>query len=162
MNLKGILQKSNRLRAAFTVADASVAVFVLGTIGGGFCLALSSGFTMLQTTREDLRATQILMQKVEAVRLCTWSELANVSFQESYDPLGSTNQPGGAVYFGTLTVGPASAIPNTASYAPNMAQVTINLNWTNYNRSLAVPHSRQMQTQVARYGLQNYIWGAVK
>jgi len=161
MNLKGILQKSERVQWAFTLADTAVAIFVLGTIGGGFCLALSSGFLTLQNTREDLRATQILMQKIEAVRLCTWSELSNVSFQESYDPLNGTNQLG-AVYFGTLAIGPATAIPNTASYAPNMALVTVNLNWTNYNHGQAMPHSRQMQTQVARYGLQNYVWGAIK
>ena len=117
---------------------------------------------MLQTTREDLRATQILMQRIEAVRLCTWSQLGNVTFSESYDPLSGTNQAAGAVYFGTLSIGPATAIPNSVSYAPNMAQVTVTLNWTNYNHSLAIPHSRQMQTQVARYGLQNYIWGAIQ
>jgi hypothetical protein len=25
-----------------------------------------------------------------------------------------------------------------------------------------VVHNRQMQTHVARYGLQNYIWGAIR
>ena len=147
---------------AFTIADAAVAVLVLGTIGGAFCVTLSTGFGMLQTTREDLRATQILMQKVEAVRLCTWSELTNFTFQESYDPLSGSNTTAGAVYFGSVSVGPASSIPNTASYAPNMRLVTVNLNWTNYNRTEPIPHSRQMQTQVARYGLQNYIWGAIQ
>ncbi|HTL58495.1 MAG TPA: hypothetical protein VL361_22600 [Candidatus Limnocylindrales bacterium] len=161
MNFKASGQERNCRRAAFTLAEVVVAVFVLGTIGGGFCLALSSGFSVLQTTREDLRATQILMQKIEAVRLCTWSQLGNVSFQEKYDPLStSTNQ--GVAYFGTVTVGPATSIPDTASYAPNMALVTVNLNWTNYNRGTAIPHARQMQTQVARYGLQNYIWGAIQ
>lgn len=117
---------------------------------------------MLQTTREDLRATQILMQKIEAVRLCTWTELTNFTFQESYDPLSGTNLAAGAVYFGNVAIGPATSIPSTVSYAPNMCLVTVNLNWTNYNRSQAIPHSRQMQTQVARYGLQNYIWGAIQ
>jgi hypothetical protein len=162
MNLKGIGQRSNHRQAAFTVAEVAVAVFVLGTIGGGFCLALTSGFSMLQTTREDLRATQILMQKIEAVRLCTWSQLSNFSFSESYDPLNGTNQAAGAVYFGNVSIGPATSIPNTASYAPNVCQVTVNLNWTNYSKGTAIPHTRQMQTQVARYGLQNYVWGVIQ
>ena len=162
MNLNGVAQTRNRLRSAFTLAEVVVAVFVLGTIGGGFCLALSSGFSVLQTTREDLRATQILMQKIEAVRLCTWSQLGNVSFKESYDPLSSGTNQTGVVYFGTVTIGGATSIPNTASYAPNMALVTVDLNWTNYNHSTAIPHFRQMQTQVARYGLQSYIWGAIQ
>jgi|SRR5690348_17255358 len=148
--------------AAFTLADAAVAVFVLGTIGGGFCIALSSGFYVLQNTREDLRATQIMMQKVEAIRLCTWSELTNFTFQESYDPFSSTNASGGAKYFGNVAVTSASSIPNSVAYAPNMCQVTVNLTWTNYNLNVPVVHTRQMQTQVARYGLQNYIWGAIQ
>ena len=151
-----------RRACGFTLADVIVAVFVLGTIGGAFCIALSSGFTVVQTTREDLRATQIMMQKVEAIRLCTWSQLTNFTFQESYDPLSGTNQAAGAKYFGNVAIEPVTTVPNSSSYAPNMCQVTVNVTWTNYNRSLAVPHTRQVQTQVARYGLQNYIWGAIQ
>jgi hypothetical protein len=157
---KTIKQRCSRA-AAFTLADAIVAVFVLGAVGGTFCVGLSSGFYVLQNTREDLRATQIMMQRLEAIRLCTWSELSAFTFQESYDPLSGTNQSGGAKYFGNVTIDPASSVPNTASYAPNMCQVTVNLTWTNYNLNVPVIHNRQMQTQVARYGLQNYIWGAI-
>src|ERR1044071_9300556 len=155
---KTIDRPHRRRTAAFTIADVVVAVFVLGTIGGGFCIALSSGFFVLQNTREDLRATQILMQRLEAIRLCTWSELTNFSFQENYDPLSGTNQSAGSKYFGNVSIAPAASVPNSISYSPNMCQVTVNLAWTNYNLNVAVPHSRQMQTQVARYGLQNYIW----
>ncbi|HTL58488.1 MAG TPA: hypothetical protein VL361_22565 [Candidatus Limnocylindrales bacterium] len=155
-------RQARRDTCAFTLADVIVAVFVLGTVGGAFCIALSSGFSVLQTTREDLRATQILMQKIEAIRLCTWSQLTNFTFQESYDPLSGTNQAAGAKYFGNVGITPVSSVPNTASYAPNMCQVTVNLTWTNYNLNVPIVHTRQMQTQVARYGLQNYIWGSIQ
>ncbi len=158
--VKAIKQKRTTA-FGFTLADVIVAVFVLGTIGGGFCIALSSGFYALQNTREDLRATQIMMQRVEALRLCTWSELSQFSFQENYDPLSGTNGAAGAKYFGNVTIGPATSVPSSASYAPNICQVTVNLAWTNYNLNVPVVHTRQMQTQVARYGLQNYIWGAI-
>ena len=158
----GKATKDKRAKAsAFTLADVIVAVFVLGTVGGTFCIGLSSGFYVLQNTREDLRATQIMMQRVEAIRLCTWSELSPFTFQENYDPLSGTNQAAGAKYFGNLTLGPATSVPNSASYAPNICQVTVNLTWTNYNLNVPVVHTRQMRTQVARYGLQNYIWGAI-
>ena len=156
----GNATKQGRVNEGFSLADVIVAVFVLGTIGGAFCIALSSGFYVLQNTREDLRATQIMMQKIEAIRLCTWSELSNFSFQESYDPLSGTNQSAGANYFGNVAIAPAGSVPNSASYSPNICQVTVNLTWTNYNLNVPVVHTRQMQTQVARYGLQNYIWGA--
>ena len=161
MKIGNVITGKRIKEAAFTLADAIVAVFVLGTVGGTFCIGLSSAFFMMQNTREDLRATQIMTQRIEAIRLCRWSQLSPFTFQESYDPLTGTNQASGAKYFGNVSIAPVASVPNSASYAPNMAQVTVNLTWTNYNLNVPVVHTRQMQTQVARYGLQNYIWGAL-
>jgi prepilin-type N-terminal cleavage/methylation domain-containing protein len=147
-----------RRTGAFTLVEVLVSVVVLAVIATAFYSGLSSGFSVVQTTREDLRATQILMQKVEALRLCTWEQLTNVSFQELYDPV-STNK-NGATYFGTIVTNSASAIPNSSSYQSNVCLVTVTLSWTNYSGRRLLPHTRQMQTQVARYGMQNYIWGA--
>lgn len=146
-----------RICCGYTLVEVLVAVLVLSTIGLAYYGALSSGFGLVQSTREDLRATQVMVQKVETIRLCTWSQLTNFTFQESYDPV-STNG-GGTVYFGSVTITPANSLSNNPSYKNNMCQVNVNLNWTNYNGSRVLPHSRQMQTQVARYGLQNYVWG---
>jgi hypothetical protein len=154
-------QRSSSGCDAFTIADVVVAVLILSVVTGAFYSALSSSFSMLQNTREDLRATQILMQRIEAVRLCTWEELTNFAFQASYDPLSTNSQTAGATYYGTVTLTPSTVIPNTAAYYPNITLVTVNLVWTNYNGRVAVPHNRQMQTHFARYGLQNYIWGAI-
>ncbi len=123
---------------------------------------LASGFALTQAAREDLRATQILMQKIEGIRLCTWSELSNYTFTESYDPLGTTNRTGGVVYTGKVTTGPASSIPVGTTYAPNMQLVTVDLYWTNYNGGNPIVHQRTMETQVARYGMQSYLWGAIR
>jgi type II secretory pathway pseudopilin PulG len=154
--------KQRRSRTSgFTIADVVVAVLVLGIITGAFYTALSSSFTVLQGAREDLRATQIMMQRIEATRLCTWSELTNFTFKESYDPLSASAQTGGSVYYGSVAISAASSIPTSASYYPNMSLVTVNLAWTNSYRGATLAHSRQMQTYVARYGLQNYIWGAI-
>ena len=147
---------------AFALAEVLVAVLVLAIIAVAFYGALSSGFSVAQTTREDLRATQILMQKAEAIRLCTWDQLTNFTFQEVYDPTAPTNTSAGVVYSGTVTDGAATNIPNSAAYAGNMRLITLTVGWTNYNGRAPVAHTRQMQTQVARYGLQNYIWGATE
>jgi Tfp pilus assembly protein PilV len=147
---------------AFTIAEVVVAVFVLTIIGVGFYGGLSYGFGVLQSTREDLRATQVMMQKLESIRLCTWSELTNSTFTESYNPLGNTNATSGTVYTGKLVVGAATNLVNSPSYQNNMALVTVSLAWTNYARGVPLVHKRQMQSEVARYGLQNYIWGVIK
>jgi len=157
----GATRKEARTRCAFTIADVLISVLVLGIITGAFYTALSSSFIVLQSTREDLRATQIMMQRVEATRLCTWSELTNFTFQENYDPFSTNAQSSGAIYYGTVAISSAGGIPNSASYYPNLDLVTVNLGWTNTYRGSAIPHTRQMQTYVARYGLQNYVWGAI-
>ena len=149
-------------RAAFTIAEVVVAVFVLTIIGVGFYGGLGYGYGVLQTTREDLRATQVMMQKLESIRLCTWSELTNFNFAENYNPLAATNSTSGTVYTGKLVIGPATNLVNTPSYQNNMALVTVSLSWTNYTRGFPLAHNRQMQSEVARYGLQNYIWGAIQ
>jgi Tfp pilus assembly protein PilV len=170
-NLKHMLSgKKLQCRAAtphcgasgFTIAEVVVAVMVLATISTAFYLGLTSCFSVVKTSREDVRATQIMMQKLEAIRLCTWSELSNFSFQEPYDPLGTTNSTAGVYYFGTVSNSPATSIPDTSAYQGRMALVTVNLVWTNNTGGNTLVHTRQMQTQVARYGLQSYIWGAIQ
>lgn len=142
--------------------EVLVAMLVLVTIATAYYLGLSSCFSVVKMSREDVRATQIMTQKLEAVRLCTWSELTNFSFVEPYDPLGSTNKSAGVNFFGTVTKSPATTIPVTASYLNNMCLVTVNLVWTNRSGSNPLVHNRQMQTHYARYGLQSYIWGAIQ
>jgi hypothetical protein len=160
MNLNQSIRVKEPMSAAFTIVEVVVAVLVLMTISIAFYAGLSSCFGVIESSREDLRATQIMVQKLEAMRLCTWTQLSNFSFLESYDPLDSSSQQAGVVYYGTVTTNVASSISNSATYQPNICLVTVTVNWTNYNGVSSVGHSRQMQTQVARYGLQNYIWGA--
>ena len=153
-------RKKREVCSAFTLVEIMVAVFVLAIMGLAYYAALASGFALVQATREDLRATQIMTQKIEGVRLCTWSQLTNFNFQELYDPLSSSTNSKGTIYYGSVAMAAAASITNNPAYYGNMRQVTVSLNWTNYNGKKPLPHSRQMQTQVARYGLQNYVWGA--
>jgi Tfp pilus assembly protein PilV len=162
MKLDGQTGAAHHQDFAFALAEVLVAVLVLAIIALAFYGALSSGFSVTQTTREDLRATQILMQKAEAIRLCTWDQLTNFTFQEQYDPTATSSVAGGVVYNGTVSNGSATNIPNSAAYAGNVRLITLTVGWTNYNGRSQVPHTRQIQTQVARYGLQNYIWGATE
>jgi hypothetical protein len=140
--------------------EVVIAVLVMTVIGVAFYLGLSSCFSVIRTSREDVRATQIMAQKLEGIRLCTWSELTNFSFKEPYDPFGTTNNSTGVYYYGTVTESTATNVPNTASYQNNLRLVTVSLNWTNNNGTGV--HNRQMQTHYARYGLQSYIWGALQ
>jgi PAS domain S-box-containing protein len=159
-----IFQNPNRATWAYTLVEVLMSVGILAIMMVSLYAAFISGFTSIKTTREELRATQILTQKLEAIRLCTWAQLSNcpTSFREYYDPLGITNSStGGAIYAGTFsTTDVATNIPDSLSYKPSLHLITVTVTWTNYiNNNRPIIHTRQMQTLSAYNGLQNYIWG---
>ena len=157
-----ILQNPNRGTWAFTLVEVLMSVGILAIMVASLYAAFISGFASIKTTREELRATQILTQKLEAIRLCTWAQLSNcpTSFQEYYDPLGITNNMAGAIYAGTFsTTGVATNIADSVSYKTSLHLITLTVTWTNYINNSPIIHTRQMQTLSAHNGLQNYIWG---
>lgn len=146
--------------AGYTLVEVLCAVLIAAISAAVLFVGFDNGFAILRTTREDMRATQILMQKTEAVRLCTWQQLTNcpTTFKEYYYPAGTTNA--GTLYWGTLsTTGVATNVPDSAAYKNNLHLITIRLVWTNFVGAKLVPHSRQMQTLSAKYGMQNYLFG---
>jgi len=154
------LVSRRRAVAAYTLAEVMVSVLLLGLLTVSLFTALSSGMALVQSARENLRATQILSQKMESLRVLSWDQglnplLANPTFTESYDP----NNTNTLAYQGVVTS--TGAPPGTpADYANDLRVVTVTLYWTNNLQGLADPivHSRQMQTCVARNGMQNYLY----
>jgi len=142
-----------------------MAVLVVGMMVLVLFAGLTDGFSVAESARENLRATQILLQQTEAVRLCTWNEITNVNFTAYYDPNAATepnaptNASMGVAYSGSINVTAATNLPNTLSYYTNIYLVTVTVSWTNYTLNKAVVHTRQAQTQVAQSGMQSYIWG---
>lgn len=137
---------------------------------------ISNCYSLLQTSRANLRATQIMVSELEGVRLCAWgtgtnlSQLFNTSivpstFTNYFYPLGlngSTNL--GIPYYGTLSVVPltnaaqeASVFGTAPTYATNMALITVSVTWTNGLNGKGVIHTRHMTTFAAEYGIQNYV-----
>jgi type II secretory pathway pseudopilin PulG len=150
-------------QSAHTLAEVMVAVLVLATMTVSLFAGFTAGFAIVRLAGEDERATQILNGKLEAIRLCRWSELTNypvISFQAYYDPPGLVSNSAGAHYNGTITVSPATnLISGPFSYAGNMRLITVTLQWTNFSGKNPIVRTRALQTQVARYGMQNYPWG---
>ena len=156
------------MRSAYTFAEVMVAVAVVAVMVVSLYLGISSSFSIIQRTRENLRATQILVQRVETVRLYNWDQLRytgnpawfQTNFTAIYDPLAGTN--GGVTYYGNikLTVPPpVSVLPSSVSYRGDMALVTVSLKWTNNTGSKAFPHERTFETLVAKSGMQKYVYG---
>jgi prepilin-type N-terminal cleavage/methylation domain-containing protein len=142
--------------AGYTLIEVMVAVAIFGvmvvSLYAGFC----SGFAVLRASHERSRATQILLQKVETIHLCSWSQLASfpTNFNEPFEPGATNGTP--AFYFGHVSFSAPEVIPDTAEYKTNMQQVTLTVRWTNFNGSIVTPFSEQITTLVARYGSQNF------
>ena len=150
-----------RTQKAYTITEVVVAMLVLSAMLVTLYAGFSEGFAFVQTGREDLRGTQLMLQKAEVLRVMNWSDLVSncpITFHQRYDPLSPASSKG-ASYSGVVTADIPTNIPSTASYLTNMRLITISLTWTNYNGHTPTVHNREMQTLVAKYGVQNYIWG---
>jgi Tfp pilus assembly protein PilE len=163
MKVLGHIRGGNGLRLAYTLAEVMISVLLVGTLTVALYAGFSQGFSVIQSARENLRATQIMVQRMESIRLYTWSQVLDTNnylkpaFIEVYDPLGRTNNTAGTVYYGTIKSQIPSDLPD--AYRTNMRTITVQLTWTNYTRGRAIPFLRQMETRVARNGMQNYIFG---
>jgi type II secretory pathway pseudopilin PulG len=138
-----------------TLVDVVIAVAILGIMGGGIFGSFRYGFFTLQLVRENQRATQIILEKVETIRLYSWDQINTPgfvldSFTEKYDPQDSTNDAQ-LTYTGTVTL---ANCPLISSYAVNLRQVTVTLQWMTRN----IPHSRSLTTYIAKDGIQNYVY----
>jgi prepilin-type N-terminal cleavage/methylation domain-containing protein len=163
MNVSATMSASSRLGCrGYTLVEVLVSTAVLAITMAIFFAGIAGGYAIINTFRQDLRATQILTQKTEAVRLCTWSQLNGLpqTFTDYYYSLGTTNSTANTLYAGTISVGAATNISSSADYYDQVRLVTIGVVWTNNFGSQQVVHSRQMQTLVAYYGLVNYIYGS--
>ena len=134
-----------------------VAVLVVSIAVVSLYTGVSSGFALVKLAREDLRATQIMLQKMEAIRLYTWSQITDANYFSTnncvtyYDPADQANGSGGVAY--TVSTAISTETP-AASYSPNMRRVTVQVSWF----SGTTNRRREMSTFVARYGMQNYIY----
>jgi len=142
---------------AFTLMEVLVAAAIIGVQFVTLYLAMTQGFGIVQVARENLRATQILQEKMETIRLYKWDDIITpgfipATFTDSFYPAGLTNQ--GVNYQGTMTISDVPSPLSSASYASDLKLVVVQVNWT----SGKVQRNRDMRTLVSHYGLHNYIY----
>jgi hypothetical protein len=159
------LQAARRARFAFSLLEVvlSVAVlsFMLVTLYGG----IAASFAIIQTARENLRATQIMLERVEGIRLFNWNQLVYSNmiptwFTNYYYPLAAPGESKGVVYVGKMEIEPVTLDP-PATYSSQMRRINVTIYWTNYygpGLTKKLVRSRNMVTYSARYGIQNYVY----
>jgi prepilin-type N-terminal cleavage/methylation domain-containing protein len=157
-------QSANALRprtargpAGFTLVEIVAAMAILGIAGAGVLGAIGYLCNGAQFNREKLRATQILAQTTEVIRLCNWDQTDPTT---NFIPSSLT-----VPYFtdnATVTNGPFYQLSVTitnppalgASYSNDIRMVVVTATWA----SGRVTHSASVSTYVSQYGIQNYVW----
>lgn len=137
-----------------TLASTVIAMAILGILTTAALAVISSGIVTIRLARENDRATQVLVEKMESVRLYNWDQINSngfipPTFTAYYDPQGGTNQ--GLAYSGTIRIAPANM---ASSYTNDLMQIQVQISW----QSGSLSRSRELSTFVSRYGLESYIY----
>jgi len=151
--------KRKTRESGFSILEVSIAAVVVGGMFIALLSGLTSSFGHIQFGREELRATQILEEKLDTIRLYRWSQISpatiKTNFTESFLPTGSLDEPNarmssGIVYNGTIMIEDS---PVTEPYKSTLKKVTVAVSWKS---GLRVVRS-QMVTYISKNGLQKYL-----
>jgi hypothetical protein len=144
--------------------EVTVGLGIVGTATAALFSAFGAGFLTIRMARENLRATQIMLEKVETIRLYSWTQVTNSGFiptyfTNKYDPVSQTGT-GGLLYYGTMVVtnvnpeqmGGLGGVP--PRYTNDMRMVIVRLNWKTGN----IDRNREFRSYISRCGLQDYVF----
>lgn len=164
-----IAANSKSRTLGFTLVEILVCTAIIGIMFVSLYGGIASGFALVNLARENLRANQIILEKMEAIRLYSWDQINSNgyiprTFTASFFPpvaensqtnyngstSSSSSSSAGITYYGSLTITNA---PVSDTYATNMRLVVVSLTWTNGKSA----RLRTMETLVSEYGMQNYI-----
>ncbi|MGC3959070.1 MAG: type II secretion system protein [Verrucomicrobiota bacterium] len=149
--------RRKQLNSGITLPETMVATAILAVSVAAILAAVFSGFFIIERVRENQRATQIILEKLETLRLYSWSQVNSngfipKTFTATYAP-SATQKSQGITYQGTIAIVP---FPDTsANYSSKMRQVTVTLSWTSKRN---IPRSRSFVTYIAEDGVQNYVY----
>ena len=136
-----------------------MATGIIAVTGAGVISSINYGLCIMRIARENQRATQVMLEKLEAIRLYNWTQVTNSGFIPSsftavYDPTSPANAQG-TTYYGSMSVTVPVFTGTSPNYAPNLRQFNVSVDWTNAGR---IAHHRSLSTYVAQNGVQNYVY----
>src|SRR6266481_3011123 len=143
--------------SGFTFVETMVAMLTGAVMLAALYSSFAFGYGSVKLAREDLRATQILLQRMETLRLTSFSAIQNGTMTEYFDPNGATNGSSGAVYSIRITTNAPTATDMPVQpvyYMKKMLKVTATATWTNGNQL----RTRSLQTYASQGGIQSYVY----
>jgi len=155
-------QTPARGRLAFALAEVLVSGALMAIVFVTLYTGMSSGFAVTKLARENLRATQIMLERMEGIRLYNWNQLCYsnmipATFNAYYYLAITNGQPTGINYQVTISIA-APVLNPSANYSDLMRAITVTLYWINVNGAALIVHRCSMTTYFVRDGVQNYVY----
>ncbi len=147
----------------FTLPEVLVSILLITVVIVSLYAGITQGFVISDVTRDNMRATQIMVNTMEVIRLYSWDQINSNGFvptnfmvnlyptnmikgTQAADLINANRKAEVQIRIKTPSIGTA--------YATNMKRIDIQVNWTNQN----VPRSRTMSSFIAREGMQHYVY----
>ena len=133
--------KEQRRNEAFSLPELCVAIAVSVIFGLAVFATNSRLLIALKTQKESAAATMVLQQRMEALRACSFTQIATKDYLEtnifnsptgSEGPLGSLNEQIAVGVYGNSAVTPIVLLRNSQHQSPPQ-ELSTNDNLTNYN-----------------------------
>jgi Tfp pilus assembly protein PilV len=141
-----IIKKLSNGEAGFTLAEAIVATLILAIVMASVLAVASQSARYLTDIRRTARASQVLQQEMEYIRLLDWAALQSLT--NTFTDPNDTNH----IYTGTIT---QSSYDTYGLTTTTVVEVTLTVTWTNQvNRVL----TNTLTTLVGNGGLNKYIF----
>jgi type II secretory pathway pseudopilin PulG len=141
-----------------TLVEVVIAIALLALVASGVLGSFKYGFYEMGVVRENQRATQIVLAKLETLRLYNWDQVRSngfipTTFTDVYDPQAPVGNQG-ASYTGFVTISNMPSAFSSKSYYTNMRACTVVVSWNTGSLS----HRRSVTTYIAKDGIQNYVY----
>ncbi len=150
---------TKRRQIAYSIIEVLVGAGIFGLGFVSLLAGISSTFSFTQLAREDLRATQIMLERMETIRLYNWDQINQRNgfviptlFTNAYYPPGLSTSSG-IYYTGQIAILTATNL-DTASYTDAMRNVQVTLQWTSGH----ILRTRTMSSLIGSNGIQNYVY----
>jgi hypothetical protein len=130
-----------------------VGLLILGVTVAALCGGFSFGFNSIKLSQEEVRADQILVQKLESLRIYQFANVNSAYIPTNFTAYYSTsNAVHGVTYNGSMSITPFVPSASREAYSNTLKQVTASVSWF----SEGMNHTRTMMTLVSTNGISTY------
>src|ERR1041385_322634 len=112
-------------QTGFPLAELMIGCAILGIMVVALFGGISFGFSSITLARQNLRATQIALEKMEIGRMYSWEQVNSngfvpTTFTAPFFPTAGTDTNGGMTYYGTISI---SKVNLSTTYDNDMRHV---------------------------------------